>query len=109
MRPGPLFAWGSAAGRPVRPPRRGGNPPPPALEGAVAPGVPTAGPGRQPGLPGAPDRAFQASDEGGSGAAYPPRAQVGRQFDRAVTDAPQAAYLETDPAPEPPHPAVAPP
>src|SRR5258708_22651227 len=98
MRPGPLLAWGTAAGRPVRPPGRGENPPPPALEGAVAPGGL---------LPGAPDRAFQASDEGGTGAAYPARAQVARQFDRAVADAPQAAYLETLRGPQPAHLAVA--
>src|SRR5882672_12195908 len=97
MHPGPLFAWGTAAGRPVRPPGRGGNPPPTPLEGAVAPG----------GLPGTPDRAFQASDEGGTGAAYPARAQVARQFDRAVADAPQADYLETLRAPQPAHLAVA--
>src|SRR6266403_2023112 len=98
MHPGPLFAWGTAAGRPVRPPGRGGNPPPPALEGAVAPGGL---------LPRAPDRALQASDEGGTGAAYPARAQVARQFDRAVADAPQAAYLETLRGPQPAHLAVA--
>src|ERR1700682_1899350 len=107
MRPGPLFAWGTAAGRPVRPPARGRNPPPPALEGAVAPGGLTAGPGRRPGRPGAPDRALQASDEGGIGAAYPAGAQVARQFERAVADAPQAAYLETHCAPQPAHLAVA--
>src|SRR5258708_40036354 len=98
MHPGPLFAWGTAARRPVRPPGRGENPPPPALEGAVAPGGL---------LPGAPDRAFQASDEGGTGAAYPARAQVARQFDRAVADAPQAAYLEALRGPQPAHLAVA--
>src|SRR6202165_930384 len=100
MRSGPLFAWGAAAGTPLRPP-------PPALEGTVAPGGLTPGPGRRPGLPGAPDRAFQASDEGGIGAAYPARAQVARQFDRAVADAPQEAYLETHRAPQPAHLAVA--
>src|SRR6202163_5107993 len=108
MRPGPLFAWGTAAGRPVRPPARGRNPPPPALEGAVAPGGLTAGPGRRPGRPGAPDRAFTAADEGGIGAAYPAGAQVARQFDRAVADAQQAAHLETYRAPQPAHLAVAP-
>src|ERR1700694_2483536 len=100
MRSGPLFAWGTAAGRPVRPP-------PPALEGTVAPGGLTAGPGRRPGLPGAPVRAFQASDEGGIAAAYPAGAQVARQFDRAVADALQAAHLEPHRAPQPAHLAVA--
>src|ERR1700730_16100256 len=107
MRSGPLFAWGAAPARPVRPPARGRHPPPPALEGAGAPGGPTAGPGRRPGLPGAPDRAFQAPDEGGVGAAHPARAQVAWQFDRAVADAPQVAYLETHRAPQPAHLAVA--
>src|ERR1700730_19009191 len=108
MRSGPLFAWGAAAGRPVRPPARGATPPPPALEGAVAPGVLSPGAGGRPGLPGAPDGAFQAPDEGGIGAAYPARAQIARQFDRAVADAQQAAHLETHRAPQPAHLAVAP-
>src|SRR6195256_6689420 len=108
MRPGPLFAWGTGAGRPDRPAAPGGTPPPPALEGAAAPGGLPWGPDGGGGRPGTADRAFQAADEGGSRAAYPAGAQVARQFDRAVADAQQAAHLQSHRAPQPAHLAVAP-
>src|SRR5207249_4163525 len=66
---GPLFAWGAAAGKPLRPAAVSGTPLPPALEAGIAPGGPAPGPGWRPGLPGAAERALQARDEGGIGAA----------------------------------------
>src|SRR5437773_12489128 len=108
MRPGPLFAWGAAAGKPLRPAAVSGTPLPPALEAGIAPGGPAPGPGWRPGLPGAAERALQARDEGGIGAACLAGTQVAGQSDRAVADAQQAAHLETHRAPQPAHLAVAP-
>src|SRR5260370_42139684 len=108
MRSGPLFAWGADAGGPVGPAAPDGTPPPPTLEGADAPGGSARDADGGRGRPGAPDCAFQGADEGGTGAACSPRAQVAWQFDRAVADAQQAAHLETHRAPQPAHLAVAP-
>src|ERR1700680_3461709 len=108
MRSGPLFAWGTDAGRPGDPTAPGGNPPQAALEGVDAPGGSPRGPAGGRGRPGTAKRAFQPADEGGIGAAYTAGAQVARQFDRAVADAQQAAHLETYRAPQPAHLAVAP-
>src|SRR5882762_10313946 len=106
MRPGPLFAWGADAGRPVGPAAPDGTPPPAALEGADALGGSAWDADDARGCPGAPDRAFQGTDEGGIGAACSARAQVAWQFHRAVADAQQAAHLETHRAPQPAHLAV---
>src|SRR6266853_1732464 len=108
MHLGPLFAWGSAAGTPVRPAALGWTPPPQAPNWGFVPGGLIGGPGPRARPPGGADRAFQAPDQGGIGAACLPGAQVAGQFDRAVTDAQQAAHLETHGAPQPAHLAVAP-
>src|SRR4029077_10352107 len=108
MHAGPLFAWGSAAGRPVPPAAPGGTPLPQALNRGLVPGRLAQGPGSRTGPSAEAGGAFQAPDQGGIGAASLAWAQVARQFDRTVTDAQQAAHLETHCAPQPASLAVAP-
>src|SRR5438309_11940259 len=108
MHAGPLFAWGSAAGRPVRPAAPGWTPPPRGLNRGFVPRRLTRGPGPRAGRPGGADRAFPGPGQGGVGAACLAGAQVAGQFDRAVADAQQATDLETHCAPQPAHFAVAP-
>src|SRR5437763_13923865 len=107
MRAGPLFAWGSAARRPIGPAALRRCPPPQARNRGL-PGELARGPGPRPGPSAGADKAFQAPDQGGIGDACLARAQVAGQFDRAVADAQQAAHLETHCAPQPAHLAVAP-
>jgi len=91
----PLFAWGTAAGRPGRP-GAGREPSAACLEGAVAPGGL---------LPGARIERSR-SDEAGSALRTRP-GRRSRAIRRAVADAPQAAYLETLRGHMPAHLAVA--
>src|SRR5256885_689991 len=106
---GPLFAWGSAAMRRIGPAAPRGSPSPQAqnrgLPGELARG---RGSGPRPGPSAGADRAFQAPDQDGIGAACLAGAQVAGQFDRAVADAQQAAHLETHRAPQPADLAVSP-